>query len=346
MRSVYDLIFGFVCRHNLPSGAVWFINGNLRGQPEYKSWKRRRLGNQNAPEPFETRFIEPFSYMAQLTRREHERGFGLTVNWEATRNGNGLLFHQMTRLTSGRLRPGPSSIAASLERPRGADTLPPKLFLCMNRFTRQHRRSIVCHLLRRGFLERSLVSFRDDHPERTRFDDPEMQAAWQELRKRQPLTIDRDLPLDFEAYFQRNFAAVQDGEFWPYRDTCFSIVTETHFDNDTLFVSEKLWKPILNHHPFVVVGTPGTLAYLRGLGFQTFSPLIDESYDSLVDDEQRMQALFATIDALGALDDSQRAAKLAQMQPILAHNARHMRQLGSTMARAFTDIDAKLTTTG
>ena len=59
-----------------------------------------------------------------------------------------------------------------------------------------------------------------------------------------------------------------------------------------------------------------------------------------------MQALFATIDALGALDDSQRAAKLAQMQPILAHNARHMRQLGSTMARAFADIDAKLTTTG
>ena len=93
-------------------------------------------------------------------------------------------------------------------------------------------------------------------------------------------------------------------------------------------MSEKLWKPILNCHPFVVVGTPGTLAYLRGLGFQTFTPLIDESYDPLIDDEQRMQALFATIDALGALDDSQRAAKLAQMQPILAHNARHMQSTG------------------
>ena len=223
---------------------MWFINGNLGGRPEYESWRRRRLGTKDVPDPFETRFLEPFSYMAQLTRRERERGFGVTVNWEATRNGDGLLFHQMTRLASGRLRPGPSSIAASLERPRGADALPPKLFLCMNRLTRPHRRSIVCHLLRRGFLERSLVSFRDDYPERTRFDDPEMQAAWQELRKRQPLTIDRDLPLDFEAYFQSNFAAVQDGEFWPYHDTCFSIVTETHFDNDTLFVSEKLWKPI------------------------------------------------------------------------------------------------------
>ena len=78
MRSVYDVIFSFLCRHGLPAGAVWFVNGNFGGLTEYQSWKRPRLGNEDAPEPFETRFIEPFSYMAQLTRRERERGFGLT----------------------------------------------------------------------------------------------------------------------------------------------------------------------------------------------------------------------------------------------------------------------------
>jgi hypothetical protein len=173
-----------------------------------------------------------------------------------------------------------------------------------------------------------------------------METAWRELQKRQPLTIDCDLPLDFDGYFQGNSAAVKVGEFWPYRDTCFSIVTETHFSNDTLFVSEKLWKPILNGHPFVVAGTPGTLAYLRSLGFHTFAPIIDEHYDALVDDEQRMQAVLAAIDALGALDDGQRAGLLEQMQPILAHNARHMRQLRSPMAKVLADIDAKLTAAG
>ena len=106
-----------------------------------------------------------------------------------------------------------------------------------------------------------------------------MEAASRELQKRQPLTIDRDLPLDFESYYRDNDAAVNPGEAWPYRSTCFSIVTETQFRNDVLFVSEKVWKPIRNRHPFLVVGTPGTLSYIRRLGFRTFTPLIDERYE-------------------------------------------------------------------
>ena len=106
-------------------------------------------------------------------------------------------------------------------------------------------------------------------------------------------------------------------------------------------VSEKLWKPILNGHPFVVAGTPGTLAYLRSLGFRTFTPIIDERYDTLADDAQRMQAILDTIDALGALNEDERAVMLERMQPILAHNASHLRQLKSPMAKVLSDIDDK-----
>jgi hypothetical protein len=342
-QSAYDLIFGFLRRHDLPRGAVWFINGNLGGRPEYESWRRRRLGAKDVLDPFETRFLEPFSYMAQATYCGHEQGFDVSVRWDATKTAGDLFLHQATHLTLKPIKQGTSDIYAYPERPRSADALPPKLFLCMNRVTRSHRRTIVCHLLRRGFLERSLVSFRDDNPDQIHFDELEMETAWRELQKRQPLTIDRDLPLDFEDYFQSNSAAVKIGARWPYRDTCFSIVTETHFGNDTLFVSEKLWKPILNGHPFVVVGTPGTLAYLRSLGFRTFTPMIDERYDSLGDDQQRMQALFAAIDSLGRLDDNRRGALLEQLQPILAHNRHHMRHLRSPMARVLSEIEVKLT---
>ena len=82
--------------------------------------------------------------------------------------------------------------------------------------------------------------------------------------------IDRDLPLDFDTYYRTNDAAVKPGDAWPYRKTCFSIVTETHFSNDVLFVSEKIWKPMRYGHPFLVAGTPGTLSYIHQLGFQTF----------------------------------------------------------------------------
>ena len=335
-QSVYDLIFHFISLHDLPPGAVWFISGNLGGRLEYETWKRRRLGDKDVP--FEARFAEHFSYLVQSMRRAHEQGFDLDVQWHAKQSPQGICLHQATHLTVKSVRQNMILTHQSIR--RGA--LPPKLFLSMNWVTRPHRRTIVCHLLRRDFLERSIVSFRDDHPDRTRFDDDEMQRAWEEVQKRQPLVIDRDLPLDFSQYMQDNFAAVTIGEAWPYRDTSFSIVCETHFTSDILFVSEKVWKPIVNGHPFMIVGTPASLAYLRSLGFQTFTPIIDESYDALIDTGERMQALFAVIDRLGALDDNGRAAMLYQMQPVLEHNVQHLRQLRSPMARIWEEIEAKL----
>jgi hypothetical protein len=339
-HSAYDLIFDFVRRNDLPPRSVWFVNGNLAGELEYKSWKCRRFGNANIPDLFETRFVEPFSYLIPAMHRIEEAGFDLTLEHKSRRNPDGFYRHEMTRLVLSSL-PHEKNLS-ELQRIRTANELPPKLFLCMNRRPHQHRRAIVCHLMRRGFLQHSLVSFRDDHPAQSLYDDAEMEAVWQQLQKLQPLTIDREFPLDFEAYYRDNAAAVKLGVLSPYRDTCFSIVTETHFCNDRLFVSEKLWKPILNAHPFVVVGTPGTLAYLRSLGFRTFDPMIDESYDTQIDDEERMQALFSTIDSLGALDDARRVAMLEELQPIVVHNMRHLRQLRSPMARLWADIDAQL----
>jgi hypothetical protein len=339
-QSVYDLIFRFISRHDLPPSGVWFISGNLAGRLEYDAWKRRRLGDKDLPDPFEARFAEHFSYLVQVIMRAHEQGLELDVRWHAKQLPHGLNVHQATHLTVKPVRP-----STILTRPNArCGALPPKLFLSMNRMVRPHRRTIVCHLLRRGFLERSVVSFRDDHPDRTHFDDCEMQKAWKELQKRQPLVIDRDLPLEFGRYMQDNFAAVTIGDAWPYRATSFSIVCETHFINDILFVSEKVWKPIANGHSFVIVGTPATLAYLRSLGFQTFTPIINEYYDALIDDGERMRALFAVIDHLGALDDNRRAAMLDQMQPALQHNVEHLRQLESPMARIWEEIEAKLAT--
>jgi hypothetical protein len=339
-RSAYDLILGFVAANDLPPGAVWFVSGNLGGRPEYEAWRHRRLGGKDTPDPFETRFAEPYSYLVQAAQRAHEQGFSLTVRLDATPTANGECLHQATHISMTAMPQNARLAAAPPDARRAAP--PPKLFLCMNRVPRPHRRAIVCHLLRRGLLDRSMVSFRVDRPIWARFDDLQLQEAWQELQKRLPLVIDRDLPLDFDRYMQDNFAAVTLGEAWPYRDSCFSIVNETHFSNDVLFVSEKVWKPIAHGHPFMIAGTPGTLAYLRALGFRTFAPLIDEHYDTLVDDAQRLAALFAVIDTLGALSDDRRADLLHEMQPILAHNGEHLRRLRSPMARIWAEIEARL----
>ena len=64
-----------------------------------------------------------------------------------------------------------------------------------------------------------------------------------------------------------------------YTDTWFSVVTETIFDYPYTFRTEKIWKPILMAHPFVVAANPGYLESLRAAGFRTFGNYIDERYD-------------------------------------------------------------------
>ena len=44
--SVYDRLLDFVQKNNLPSGAVWFVNGNLNTDAEYQQWKvEREIGD-------------------------------------------------------------------------------------------------------------------------------------------------------------------------------------------------------------------------------------------------------------------------------------------------------------
>jgi hypothetical protein len=64
-----------------------------------------------------------------------------------------------------------------------------------------------------------------------------------------------------------------------YKKTFVSLVTETLASNDTLFFSEKTYKPIAAQHPFIILGNPNSLKYLKSIGFKTFDKWWDESYD-------------------------------------------------------------------
>lgn len=77
-----------------------------------------------------------------------------------------------------------------------------------------------------------------------------------------------------------------------FQDTFMSVVAETHSGahncNPQFFISEKIVKAIGNCHPFVILSTPDYLKELQKLGYKTFSPYFNESYDSEKDVELRM----------------------------------------------------------
>jgi len=81
-----------------------------------------------------------------------------------------------------------------------------------------------------------------------------------------------------------------------YNDTYFSVVAESTIDlKDNFFISEKTFKPIAYYHPFVVLGQPSVLNYLRSQGFETFNNLFDESYDDQFELSTRLDILFDNV---------------------------------------------------
>ena len=90
-----------------------------------------------------------------------------------------------------------------------------------------------------------------------------------------------------------------------YSQSYCSIVLETHIDADQSggsFLTEKTFKAIKHGHPFVIVGTPGSLAQLKSLGYRTFDHAIDPSYDSITDVNQRWLRIAEIITDLKSQD--------------------------------------------
>jgi len=85
-----------------------------------------------------------------------------------------------------------------------------------------------------------------------------------------------------------------------YTKTNCSIVLETVFDN-RIHLTEKTLRPVACGHPFMILSGPGTLEYLHTYGFETFSPFIDESYDTEPHCDKRMIMVLSEMDRINKL---------------------------------------------
>ena len=105
--------------------------------------------------------------------------------------------------------------------------------------------------------------------------------------------------------------------------TWLSVVTETENIQDfdrAFFPTEKTAKVMLAGHPFLILGGQYFLRNLRDLGFRTFDPWLDETYDTVQDREQRIQALLRSLRAFSSLPESRRLAWQQAVSDICEHN--------------------------
>jgi hypothetical protein len=87
----------------------------------------------------------------------------------------------------------------------------------------------------------------------------------------------------------------------PYEHTVCSLISETN-DNHKIFMTEKLWKPVMCQHFFIVHGNYLYLQRLREIGFKTFGQYFDESYDLEADSDKRIEKIVALLENLRNFD--------------------------------------------
>ena len=131
-----------------------------------------------------------------------------------------------------------------------------------------------------------------------------------------------------------------------YEDSYFNVILETMIDIDGSggqLVSEKTFKPIFNNQFFVAVSSADHQRHLRDLGYQTFGRCIDESYDSITDNQQRFEAVLELTRKLAGSDIEFLHDLYKQLQPEITHNAQVFQSGMSHRLRAVVDrINYKL----
>ena len=105
-----------------------------------------------------------------------------------------------------------------------------------------------------------------------------------------------------------------------YNQSLYSIVTESVVHDSFSFFTEKTAKPIIAKRPFVMFGGKHSLRNLRTPGFQTFSDVVDESYDDIENPEQRWSAAWQQVELLCRTDAQQ---TFATLESVLQHNHNH-----------------------
>jgi hypothetical protein len=118
-----------------------------------------------------------------------------------------------------------------------------------------------------------------------------------------------------------------------YEETFLSVVSETLYDNDKLYFTEKISKPLMCLHPFILVTSPHSLKKLQEFGYKTFHPFIDESYDNEEDGVKRMQMIFDELDKFRARPIQELKDWWKEILPILEHNQKVFLELGKNKSK-------------
>jgi hypothetical protein len=202
----------------------------------------------------------------------------------------------------------------------------PHKFLCNNKtMTKEHRATMAYFAIKYDLLKEGMFSFIQKLDKNTLYS--QISKIIKNPNEEYVEKIAEILPYELDTKHlssneKTNFGATNNMKNW-YSDTYINLVTETFFGKN-VFLSEKIFKPLSNLQPFIVLGDYGTLAELKRLGFKTFEPFIDESYDLEIESKNRINKIEKEIEKLKNKSIEEIHEWYYSIKDILLHNQKHM----------------------
>jgi len=205
-----------------------------------------------------------------------------------------------------------------------------KTFLCLNRVHRWHRINLfllwnVNYLMKDTYYT---LNNKTNFPAGSDYDDDIWRSTLDpriidkfKLTEEDIDKIHSTLPLKIDEFVEASEMAGLYSAVDPYYQTSLiSVVTETNFENNDIFNTEKIFKPMVHRHPFILVGPYKTLEYLKDMGYKTFSDFWDESYDDIEDPFERLLKIVEICKDIQSWDDIKKKQFFYKSMIITNHN--------------------------
>ena len=193
-----------------------------------------------------------------------------------------------------------------------------RAFSSLNRIVKIHRNDHFYTLIKRNLLAAGHVSGQIGSYHTPQFINADYQQWHEVVTDHFPRYLDI---ANFEVNPADNFNP------WIYENSLLSVITETHFDDDITFVSEKIFKPLSAGHPFIVLGNYGTLEVLKRIGFKTEFCGLSTAYDLEPDAQRRFDMVHDLLDYWVNLPRAEKINSISASLPDIRHNFELYRKL-------------------
>jgi hypothetical protein len=200
-----------------------------------------------------------------------------------------------------------------------------KTFISPNRIVagqRHHRLVMLYHIFKHGLTNNHISC-----PEICPGENVKLLDAIKPLAQICPdiqqVFAQQQLPINFSNETGHPMTSASLDLFDQSAETLLYLVTETVASGRRQHLTEKTFKPICLQMPFIIVGSAGSLQYLRSYGFQTFSNLWDESYDEENNDLLRYEKIAQTLNDLNCTSTKEKQQIYNSSKKICEHNYNH-----------------------